>query len=72
MPSISCTVLSTSHVFLPPYIGFPNLGHCTSFLGGTCTHGKITFVESSELFLGMVGMKCGRGFVFPVLQYLGN
>ena len=52
MQIICCTVLPTSYAFLPPNIDFPNLSQRTHFFGGT-------FSESSELYLGMVGIKYG-------------
>ena len=69
---ICCAVLSTSHVFLPSNIGFPNLSLWTYFFGGTCNDGTITFSESHGIILGVVEIKHGRNFIFPVLQYLGN
>ena len=67
MQSICCTVLSTSHVFLPFKIGFRNLGQWTYFFGVTCIHGTIAFSESSGLILGVAEIKYGREFIFLVL-----
>ena len=70
--SICCRVLSASFVFLPSYIGFPNLSHWTSFFWGTCIHGTITFSESRGLFLGVIGIKYGREFIFPNFTVFGK
>ena len=61
-----CTVLSTSYDFLPSYMNFPNLSQWTSSFEPTYIQGSITFSESSGLILGVVEIKYGQDFIFPV------
>ena len=72
MQSICWAVPSTSYVFLLFNIGFPQLSQCSYFLGGACICDTITFLESTGLILGVVGIKYRREFIFPVLQFMGN
>ena len=59
MQRICCTVKSTGYVFLPSNVE-------------TCANVTIASSEIRGIILRVVGIKYGREFILPVLQYLGN